>query len=154
MPTGASVGYISGAGHVPLPAAGAGYRAAHTPAQRKPNGLDWAALRPKCTTCGTPSSELRDSLCPACTPTPVVATSTPATTGPTLTRTVDGRALRGAHVDRAEVVRLYTEGATVPRIHDQLGYAFGTIRRTLTAAGVELRDDRKHNGPRPQQVAS
>jgi hypothetical protein len=150
MPTGASVGYIGGAGHVPLPAAGAGYRAAHTPTQRKPNGLDWAALRPKCTTCGTPSSELRDSLCPACTtPTPVVATSTPATTGPTSSAT-DGRS---AHVNGAEIIRLYTSGKTIPEIRAHLGHVPTTIRNVLVDAGVELRDDRKNRGPRPQ-VAS
>lgn len=165
MPTGASVGYVSGTTHVPLPMAGAGYRP-HTPAPaRKPSGLDWDALRPHCSACDAPSGELRDSLCPRCTPAPVVATSTPVTTDPTSSpapaslpgsrrgphrqvkdpNRVDGRS---AHIDKDLIIRLYTEGMTVPKIQATLGHVQSTIRRVLTTAGVEIRDDRKSPSPR------
>jgi len=67
MATGASVHYVSGNGHRPIPlATDQPHRGTHTPAKPKPKGLDWDALTPT-GKCGHKSTRLnRDDLCPSC----------------------------------------------------------------------------------------
>lgn len=83
MPTGSSVGYISGTDGRPLPKAGdQHYRTTHTPVTPKPRGIDFNALRPKCTDCGQPSGQLDDhSRCPTCRGVQAKATPTAPTKG-------------------------------------------------------------------------
>lgn len=68
MVTGTSVTYIAGNGHRPIPKADdTVYRKAHTPKPKKPTGLDWDAITPRCTTCGQKSGQLDNTdTCPPC----------------------------------------------------------------------------------------
>jgi hypothetical protein len=69
MVTGTSVHYVSatGTGHIPLPRGdNQPRRTAHAPQPPRPTGLDWDALKPTCSSCGTKSSELVETRCPTC----------------------------------------------------------------------------------------
>lgn len=67
MVTGASLAYVAGSGHIPIPlATDQPRRTAHEPTRPKPTGLDWDALRPTCTSCSTKSSEVLNGRCPTC----------------------------------------------------------------------------------------
>jgi len=74
MPRGASVHYVSAATgaaeHIPVPTAGEQHHyRPHTQSDRKPAGLDWDALTPRCTQCGEKSRCLNKlDLCPTCDP--------------------------------------------------------------------------------------
>lgn len=150
MPTGTHVGYVAGRGHRPLPTTtDLLYRRAHAERPVKPSGLDWAALAPTCASCGDRSNEVSvaDGLCPTCNPKtqpPPKPATTDATSPP-----VGGiyRARGGRRVDRERIVTLYTEGATVSEIWAATGHAEATIRKTIDAAGVAKRDDRKSHRP-------
>lgn len=81
MPKGPSVHYVAGSGHRPVPiATDLTPRAAHAPQARKPRGLDWSTITPRCKSCQKQSGQLNDdTLCPTCAPSPTPA-ETPAKT--------------------------------------------------------------------------
>lgn len=157
-PTGDSMVYVSGTTHRPIPLAkDLQYRKAHAPVAPKPKGLDWDALRPACTGCGTRSSQLNKlDLCPTCDPVP--ATSTPADTALSPTTPAPGRRggrrpagegdRRRAHIDVEKVVEMYTAGSSMDEIRDALGHVPRTIRRVLVEAGVEIRPPRRRAKPK------
>lgn len=145
MVSGTNMAYVAGDGHRPIPMADdLLYRRAHAPQEKKPAGLDWAAMTPRCKACGEKSGQLNnDDTCPTCaSPAPPPAPPVKKAAAPK----PKGRPRKVA--DAAEVVRLYVdETRTVPQVAETLGCSVPTIRRALKTAEVELRDDRKTNDP-------
>lgn len=154
MPTGTNPTYVSGTGHRPVPmATDLLYRHAHAPQPKKPTGLDWAALTPRCKACGEKSRQLNnDDTCPTC----AGPIEPPPPKPPKQRRSTASRAPRPPREPRtghigprattnvAEIKRLYLEEMlSIAKVSDATGHSRNTIRKVLLDAKIELRDDRR-----------
>lgn len=77
---GNATAYVAATGSRPLPPrpADGGVRRAHQPQPKKPTGLDWNQLTPKCRACGEKSTQLdNNDTCPTCRG--ITASATPTT---------------------------------------------------------------------------
>lgn len=163
MPTGTSMAYVGGShGQYPLPKATGGYRP-HQQRPAKAAGLDWSALRPACSSCGTRSSEInRNGLCPGCdTPTPTPAPQPAPVAAPARAKRTP---IATGHVGRphgynsgtnvAAIRRLYLDDQlSIPQVAEATGHAKGTVRRVLLDSGITLRDDRRTRcGGKPTHI--
>ena len=152
MPTGAAVHYVAGSGHRPVPTAADNPYTGPREHVRKPRGLDWDALTPKCRGCGEKSHHLnRDDQCPAC-----VEPSEPAREQPKPRKQRRaGRARRAARapkppretrartdkitLDVQAVAADYATGMTLAQVAAKYGVSHPVIARHLDQAGVTRR---------------
>jgi hypothetical protein len=114
-----------------------------TPAPPPAGGLDWDALTPTCPGCGTRSGSVTDGGCAHCNPEIAKAA---AETRRRLTRPAASRSTAAntakARQQAEEWWTLYNGGLTLDAIAEQADVSRETIRRTLVAAGYELRRGR------------
>lgn len=161
MVTGQHMDYVGGTDHRPLPMATSerAYRGVHTP-RKKPTGLDWAALTPRCRKCDRQSGQLDDeNTCPGCrayvvakTPKPTPKQKPRRAAKPT-TRVVKPRmqreraprppaAPRPSRVNERAVIAEYNDGDTCAALAERHGITAQNIRKLLIRNGVQRRDDR------------
>lgn len=153
MVAGAAVHYVAGSGHRPIPTAAENPYAGPREHARKPRGLDWDALTPKCRVCGEKSTRLnRDDWCPTCVG-PVIAP--PVQRDKPRKQRRAGRAKRAARapkpprdtrgrtdkivLDVQEVAADYASGMTLLQIATKYGVSHPVIGRHLDEAGVQRR---------------
>lgn len=160
MPTGSSIAYVAGNGHLPIPTTSdLLYRRSHQPQQAKPQGLDWSALAPTCGSCTNRSSEVgADGLCPACRAPAPAAVAPPVKPKPAPKKKPKAPrphpAVKQANrftgprpgTDTDAIQASYAAGNTISAVARLTGHCRNTVRRVLLEADVELRDDRATNG--------
>lgn len=154
MPTGAAVHYVAGSGHRPVPTADQNPYTGPREHARKPRGLDWDALTPRCRECGEKSTRLnRDDRCPSCAE---PAPDEPAQKQPSPRKQRRaGRARRAARppkppretrartdkitLDAQAVAADYATGMTLLQVAEKYGVSHPVISRHLDQAGVTRR---------------
>jgi hypothetical protein len=133
------------------------YRPHTAPAPK--GGIDWAALTPSCSSCGTKTGALnRDDQCTTCAPPPEPVTVPAPVPAPApapkrrpgrpkkekrAPRTGPAGGRPPIELDEAAIIEAYTGGQPASSIGEALGCSSTPIVRILKTAGVELRIGRQ-----------
>jgi hypothetical protein len=111
----------------------------HDEQRRVSTGLDWDALRPRCTACGQPSMDVQLStgLCPLCR-----AVTTGPTNAPAAAPAPEKRKTRRTTVPpagQAEIVRRYAAGENSGDLAAEFRCSPSTVLNLVRDAGVTVR---------------